>query len=150
MRVNIAAKVHSETVGNFLNSFDPEEAEETGQFRIMMNKFFDCLNVRNTKENIVKRKPSLKPYESADDIRFSWLDEFLQCFKSCKEVFEARNDGNYTENAKSKMFVSWQRFEGSQITVLSFTEVCKFLLQQGVPYNLSERICQELLTLNID
>ena len=71
MRVNIAAQVLSETVGNVLNSFGPEEAEGTGQFYIMMDKFFDCFNVRNTKEYIIKRKPFLKPYESVNDIRFA-------------------------------------------------------------------------------
>ena len=77
MRVNLAAQVLSETVGNVLNNFGPEEAEGTGQFCIIMDKFFDCLNVRNTKEHIIKRKPFLKPYESVDDITFAWLDEFL-------------------------------------------------------------------------
>ena len=39
------------------------------------------------------------------------------------------------------MFISWQSYEGLQITVLSFKEVCKFLLQQGIPYIISERLC---------
>ena len=56
MRVNLAAQVLSETVGNVLNNFGPEEAEGTGQF-CMMDKFFDCLKVQNTKEHIIKRKP---------------------------------------------------------------------------------------------
>ena len=106
MRVNLAAQVLSETVGNVLNIFGPEEDEGTGQFCLMMDKFFDCLNVRNTKEHIIKRKPFLKPYESVDDITFAWLDEFLQYFKSWKHSIEARNDANYTKNAKSKMFIS--------------------------------------------
>ena len=41
------------------------------------------------------------------------------------------------------MFLSWQTYEGIQVTVHSFKEVCKFLLQQGVPYILSERFCQD-------
>ena len=41
------------------------------------------------------------------------------------------------------MFISWQSYEGLQITVLSFKEVYKFLLQQGIPYILSERFCQD-------
>ena len=108
-----------------------------------MEKCFDYLNVRNTKEHIIKRKPFLKPYESVDDIRFAWLDEFLQYFKSWKESIEARNDAYYTDNAKSKMSVLWQSYEGLQITVLSFKEACKFLLQQSIPYILSERFCQD-------
>ena len=41
------------------------------------------------------------------------------------------------------MFISWQTYEGLQITVHSFKEVCKFLLQNGVKYVLSERFCQD-------
>ena len=134
MRVNLVAQVLSETVGNVLNSFGPEEAEGTGQFCIMTDKVFDCLNVRNTKEHIIKSKPFLKPYVSVDDIRFAWLDDFFQYLKSWKESIEARNDANYTENAKSKMFISRQSYEGLQIAILSFKEVYNFFLQQGIPY----------------
>ena len=41
------------------------------------------------------------------------------------------------------MFISWQSYEGIQISVYSFTEVCKFLLENGVQYILSERFCQD-------
>ena len=102
---------------------------------------FECSKYKGT--YIIKRKPLLKRYESVDDIRFAWLDEFLQYFKSWKESIEARNDANYQENAKFKMFNSCQSYEGLQITVLSLKEVCKFLLQQGIPYILSERFCQD-------
>ena len=57
MRVNLAAQVLSETVDNVLNNFGPEEAEGTRQFYIMMDTFFDCLNVPNTEKHIIKRKP---------------------------------------------------------------------------------------------
>ena len=142
-RVNLAAQVLSETVGNVLNHFGPEEATGTGKFCLMMDKFFYCLNVRNTKEHITKRKPFLKPYEFTDDVRFVWLDEFLNYFKLWKDSIEERNYANYSDNAKSKMFISWQSYEGLQITDFSFKEVCKFLLQQGIPYILSERFCQD-------
>ena len=66
----------------------------------MMDKFFDCLYVRNTKEHITKRKPFLKPYESIDSVRFVWLDEFLNHFKLRKDSTEERNDANYSDNAK--------------------------------------------------
>ena len=98
----------------------------TGQFCIMMDKVFDYLNVRNTKEHIIKSKPFLKPYVLVEDIRFAWLDDFFQYLKSWKESIEARNDANHTENAKSKMFISRQSYEGLQIAVLSFKEVYNF------------------------
>ena len=103
MRVNFAEQVLSETVGNVLNNFGPEEAAGTGKFCLMMDKFFNCLNVRNTKEHITKRKPFLKPYESIDNVRFVWLDEFLNYFKLWKDSIEERNGASYNDNAKSKI-----------------------------------------------
>ena len=123
MRVSLAGQVLSETVGNVLNNFGPEEAAGTGKFCLMMDKFFDCLNVRNTKEHITKRKSCLKPYESIDDVRFAWLDELLNYFKLWKNSIEERNDTNYSDNAKSTMFIPRQSYEGLQITVFSFKEV---------------------------
>ena len=70
VRVNLAAQVLRETLRNVLNKFGLEEAAGTGKFCLMMGKFFDCLNIRNAKEHITKRKPFLKPYESIDDVRF--------------------------------------------------------------------------------
>ena len=41
------------------------------------------------------------------------------------------------------MFISWQCYEELQITVSQFKEICKFLLEHGVPYILSERFWQD-------
>ena len=116
----VAAQVLSETVGIILNNFGPEEAARTGKFCLMMDKFFDCLNVRNTKEHVSKRKPFKKPYEPSDDVRFVWLDEFLNYFKLWKDSIEERSDAKYSDNAQSKIFTSWQSYEGLRITVFSF------------------------------
>ena len=120
MRVRLAAQVLSETVEKVLKHFSPPEADGTAQFCIMMDKFFDCLNVKNTVEHTLKRKPFLKPYESVNDIRFAWLDYFLSYFTLWKESIEERNDRLYTANAKANMFISWQTYEGLQVTVYSF------------------------------
>ena len=101
MRFRLAAQVLSETVSNVLNQFGPPEAAGTAEFCLMMDKLFDCLKVGNTKEHELKRKPNLRPYESPDDIRFEWLDTFLQYFNGRKESIEVRNDANYTANARS-------------------------------------------------
>ena len=85
MNVKLAARVLSDTVGKILERFGPSEANETGQFCIMMDKFFDCCNVRNTKEHIHKQKQFLKPYQSIDDERFQWLkNHFLKYFEDGK------------------------------------------------------------------
>ena len=57
MRVRLAAQVLSQTVGTCLNNFGPPGTAGTTKFCIMMDKFFDCLNVRNTTECTTKRKP---------------------------------------------------------------------------------------------
>ena len=142
MRIRLAAQVLSETVGSILNSFSSPDMQGTAKFCLMVDKSFDCLNVRNTTEHKLKRKPFLKPYHSVDDERFEWLDSFLKYFEQWKESIEKRS-GNFTQLEKSKMFISGQSYEGVQITVYSFTELCKFLLQHGVKYVLSERFYQD-------
>ena len=42
---------------------------ETKKFVLMFNKFFDCMNVRHLKECVYKRKPDVRPYNSAKDSR---------------------------------------------------------------------------------
>ena len=42
-------------------------------------------------------------------------------------------------------FISWQTYEGVKITVHSAIELTKYLLQQNVPYVLTERFCQDPL-----
>ena len=63
----------------------------------------------------------------------------MNYFKLWKDSIEERNDASYSDNAESKMFISLQSHEGLEITVVSFKDVCKFLLAQGIPYILSER-----------
>ena len=43
------------------------------------------------------------------------------------------------------MFISWQTYEGIKITVRSTIEIVKYLLSKGVPYVLTERLCQHPL-----
>ena len=41
------------------------------------------------------------------------------------------------------MFISWQTYEGFQITVNAVIDICKFLLQEGIEYVPTERSCQD-------
>ena len=104
MRVNLAAQVLSKAVGNVLNNFGPEEPAGTGKFCLMMDKFFDCLYVRNTKDHITKRKPFLKPYDSIDSVRFVWLDEFLNYFKLWKVCVKILQTANCMINYLFRIF----------------------------------------------
>lgn len=72
------------------------------------------------------------------------MREFLDYLREWKERTEAR-EGNFTQNARSRMFLSWQTHEGLQITVNSVIEATKFLLQEGMEYVLTERFCQDLV-----
>ena len=102
--------------------------------------------MRNKEEYKIKRKPNLKPYSDVNDERFSWLkNEFLCYFQEWKNSIENR-PGDFTKNAKSNMFLSWQTYEGLLLTVHSFVEATKYLLLHGgVAYVLSENFSQDTL-----
>ena len=80
MRVNLAAQVLSASMAAVLETFGPPEAAATAKLCKMVDGFFDCLNVRSTKEHKVKRKPFVAPYTSADDGRYSMLLLFITIF----------------------------------------------------------------------
>ena len=64
-----------------------------------------------------KSKPFLKPYESIDEERFAWLIQtFLKYFANWTTSIDSRC-GNFIDNAKANMFLSWQTYEGLKITV---------------------------------
>ena len=56
VRLALAAQVLSSTVSNVLKEYGPRDAVGTATFCEMINKFFDCLNVRvpNAVENVDK------------------------------------------------------------------------------------------------
>ena len=70
--------------------------------------------------------------------------DFLEYLRSWKESTDTR-PGNYTQNARNQMFISWQTYECFKSTVHSVIEVTKFLLQEGVEFVLTERFCQDTL-----
>ena len=142
MRVRLAAQVLSETVASVLSEYGCPESLETAKFCLMMDKFFDCLNVRDLESHKVKRKQFLAPYEDVNDARFEWLDGFLEYLELWKKSIGER-PGNFNTTAKSNMFISRQTYEGLQITIHSFKDVCVYLLEQGIPYILSEKFCQD-------
>ena len=145
MNVKLATQVLSYSVSNVIKKFAPPGAAGTATFCEMADKFFDCLNVRNTEEGKRKLKPFLKPYSSVNDERFNWLlTDMLQYFEQWKISIQNRT-GNFTTDEKSKMFISWQTYEGIKITVYSTVELVQFLLSNGVPYVLSGKFSQDAL-----
>jgi len=145
MNVRYAAQILSASVATALSEFGPPEAKGTAEYCLMFDKFFDCMNVRNSVEVISKKKPFLAPYTSVDDERFSWLiNNFLQYFSRWKQSIENR-PGQFTPLDKSKMFISWQTHEALQITCFSIIDLIKFLLNNNVQYVFTERFCQDPL-----
>ena len=64
-------QVLSSSVANALSYFGDPDTSETELFVRNFDRFFDCLNVRSTKESILKRKPVLRPYRDPCDSRFT-------------------------------------------------------------------------------
>ena len=143
MRVNLAAQVLSTTVANVLLHYGGDNSSATANYCKMVDGFFDCKNVRSGDEYIRKRKPKLAPYTNLNDPSFDWLKtEFLSYLRLWKCSTEQRI-GNFTQNARSKMFLSWQTFVGFEVTTYSVIEVVKFLLSEGMAFVLTERFCQD-------
>ena len=110
MRVNLPAQVFSASVAPVLREFCPAEAAATSEFCEMVNSFFDCFIVRTKTEHQKMRKAFLAPYTNLQDERFQWLMEFLAYLRRWKESTENRL-GNFTQNARSIMFLSWEKHE---------------------------------------
>jgi len=70
------------------------------------------------------------------------LIRFFDYLKSWKGRTETR-PGDFTQNAKAGMFLSWQTYEGFEITVHSAIEATKFLVQEDMEYVLTEHFCQD-------
>ena len=114
MNVSMAAEVLSNSEANILRTYypppppPPPETHGTAMLCELMDQFFDYTNVRNQLEGTKKLKPFLVPYRYVNDERFYWLGSvFLDYFHDWN-VSIANRPGNFTQNARDKMFISWQ------------------------------------------
>ena len=106
----------SSTVSKTLTSYGPPEAAGTATFCLLMDSFFDIMNIRNIQSHELERKPFLARFTSVIDDRFGWLENvFLKYFE------------DWLRNARSNRFIPWQTSEGLKITVHSIVEARKFL-----------------------
>ncbi|XP_055877443.1 uncharacterized protein LOC129924769 [Biomphalaria glabrata] len=145
MNVRLAAQVLSFSVGTMMGARLGPEAEETTKLILLMNRFFDCLNVSSLLGGTYKCNSDLLPYTSLNDERFSFLEnEVLGYFKEWKMNIEKR-PGYFTNVQKSKMFISHQTFKGLEMTVKGFCGATRYLLSHGVPSVLSNNFCQDPL-----
>ena len=143
IRVNLAAQVLSSTMAAVLQNYGSPECVDTAKLCEMIDSFLDCQNVRSLTEHERKRKPFLASFRRVNDERFEFLENtFLPYFESWKESTTAR-PGEFTANDRARMFVSWQTFEGLQISSHSLVEAVKFYLNEGMEYVLTECFCQD-------
>ncbi len=145
MKVKLATQVLSQSVAITLEEADDDDVLGTAEFCRMMNSFFDCTNVRSRTEHIHKKNEFIKPYTSPNDDRFEWLlNVFLVYLENWRKSTLER-EGDYSPDARGKMFLSQQTYEGLKISVYSHIEAIKFLLEHGFEYVLSERFMQDVL-----
>ena len=145
MNVRLATQVLSSSVANILFDYYPRQTHATAKLCQNMNKFFDCLNVRNQTEGQTSRNSNLLPYRFSNDPRFDWLqNDFLGYLRSWKDSVEGRA-GNFEASDRVRMFLSHQTYEGLIITVNAVIECTKFLLDSGMPFVLTEKFNQDVL-----
>ena len=145
MRVYLATQILSATMAAALERFGEGDCTATSVFCKMMDDFFDCMNVRALNEDQLNKKPNLARYESQTDSRFSWLENDLLGYFNDWKASIVKRKGKFTDKDKSKMFISWQTYEGIQMSVHSTSVVVKFLLKEGMEYVLTERFCQDTI-----
>ena len=144
-KMKLATHVLSRSVAIALTQSRKEEVAGTAQFCQMMNDFFDCTNVRSLTEHVSKRNHFIKPYESQDDEKFSWLkDVFLNYFEQWRQSTMTR-EGNFSHDDQGKMFLSIQTYNGLKISIYSHIEAIQFLLAEGFQYVISKRFMQDIL-----
>ena len=151
MNFQYAVQVLSRSVGEILKQYYPnQEMESTAQLCLMMDSFFDCLNVRSFTEHKTSRKPNVAPYKNCDDPRFNWLiDNFLVYLRNWK-LYTETLPGKLSQSDREKIFSSRQTYEGFVITVYSMFEVTRHLSSKGGPDVLSIRFNQDILEEHFD
>ena len=107
MNVRLAVQVLSESVYQAIHMYGPPEAAATSIYCRLLDHFFYCLNVRNTKEAAIKCKPFLKPYISSNVERFTWLTDTLLKYFSDWKVSTIARPGQFTGNARANMYISY-------------------------------------------
>ena len=110
---------------------------------------FDCLNTRSLTEGIKTRKDSLLPYTDRNDVRFNFLGEFLKYLEQWKISVQTR-PGNVTASEGANMFLTPQTYKGLVMTIKSFSEAARYLLDNGVECVLSNFFCQDPLEAHFE
>ncbi len=75
MKVKLAVQVLCKSVAIFLRKTERDDVTGTAEFCDMINKLFDCTNVRPLTEHVRKMNSFIMPYESPKDERLTWLKD---------------------------------------------------------------------------
>ncbi|ELT86972.1 hypothetical protein CAPTEDRAFT_200167, partial [Capitella teleta] len=133
--------VMSATTAAVLKAYGAPGAEKTAEFISLTDRFFDCLNGISLTDNKFDRRG----YTSVDDARFKFLDDFLIYLRDWKNLVEAKKAENLTASERNRMFISAPTYNGIRVTVQSFVEVTRYLLQHGCAFVLPRKMCQDPL-----
>ena len=112
VNVKLAAQVLSSIVSRILSQYGSPEASGTVRFCALMDTFFDIMKIRDIHSHQFLRKPSLMPFTSNDDPRFSWLrNVFLQYFEDWLTSIKQRDD-KFSKKEKNKIFKFQEHTKG--------------------------------------
>ena len=102
VNVKFAAQILSATNANILNNCYGPETTQNALYYEHINNFFDCLNVKSTREGDYRRIELLKPYTTENDFQFDWLQNtLLPYFNNWKHNILQR-PGNFTASTGEK------------------------------------------------
>lgn len=120
MRVIFAAQLLSNSVARIMRARGGEDMEASAWFAGIFNKWFDIMNT-STKFTY---NADLKPYCSPDDSRLDWLEnDFLPQMRKWRDSCAG---GTATE--KAKKFLSWQTYEGLELTTMAIVNLIRTFL----------------------
>ena len=97
--------------------------------------------LRNSGVLVLPSQRRLKDYRNAIKPKRGFQKEVIEVLKSETSSYLMSS----VTRARARMFLSWQTYEGFQLTVQSTIESTKFLLGEGMEYVLTERFCQDPL-----
>ena len=120
MNVKLAARVFSLSISKVLSTYGPPDAAGTADICLLLDTFFDIMNVENVIAHQSERKSDLFPFNPINDLPFFWPQNvFLQYFKDWLHL-----GGRVTLPSKigKKIFISWQTYVGLNLTVNSITK----------------------------
>lgn len=144
MKVKFAAQVLSKTVATDISKQKWPGTSETVKFILKFNQFFDTLNGAHSSQWVRTKNEDLKPYESTEDKRFTWLlEDFLEGYlKDWKRKSESLH---LPPKEVEKTMLSLATLEGIEVTIRSFISCTKYLLNNGAKFVMARAFSQDPL-----